>query len=284
MAEFDSVIPAGGSGTLTAKVKTKATQQGRVSKGVSVRTDSPGADRLTLSVIFNATPVVSVLPHARLFLSGVQGDEPTTTLVFRRGDGKPLEITGVDTRDVMLKITTTEVTEATTIGREKAVPGDVLMTATISPDTVATSTNGTLKITTNHPDAKEIVVPFSVRLRSLIEARPAQLRLLLEEGNTAGRTTLFRISHNRNGKFKITGLEASNPEVFKAQMIDGESSQQVHSVAVMLVDELESGSINARTMETLVITTDDADQPELRIPVLIEPRQPRMARPPRPTQ
>jgi hypothetical protein len=284
VAEFDSVIPAGGSGTLTAKVKTKATQQGRVSKGVSVRTDSPGAERLTLSVIFTAMPVVSVLPNARLFLNGVQGDEPTSTLVLRRNDGKPLNVTGIETRDAMLEIATTDVTEATTIGRQQAVPGDVLLTATVPSDTVATATNGSLTITTDHPDANEIVVPFSVRLRSLIEARPAQLRLLLEEGNTAGRTTLFRIQHNRNRKFKVTGLEASNPEVFKAQLVDGEFDQQVHSVAVMLLDEVEPGSITARKMETLVISTSDDSQPELRIPVLIEPRKSRRARPARPTQ
>ena len=55
MAEFDSVIPAGGTGTLTAKIKTTSTQNGPVSKGIAVNTNAAGAERLML---------VTVGPHA----------------------------------------------------------------------------------------------------------------------------------------------------------------------------------------------------------------------------
>ncbi len=52
MTEFDSVIPAGHSGTLTAKIKTTTTQSGPVSKSIAVTTNAAGAQRMTLSVTF----------------------------------------------------------------------------------------------------------------------------------------------------------------------------------------------------------------------------------------
>ena len=48
MAEYDSVIPAGGSGTLTAKIKTSPMQNGRISKSINVVTDAADARNIRL--------------------------------------------------------------------------------------------------------------------------------------------------------------------------------------------------------------------------------------------
>jgi len=272
VAEFDSVIPAGGSGTLTARVKTTTTQSGPVSKSIAVTTDAEGAQRLRLNVTFKSVTAVSVLPRPQLSLSGVYGDELTSTVILRRTDGEKLEITGIENTDPRLVITTRIATENLDVDRVKAIPGDVMLIASVAPDIKAGMTNGRLKIKTNHPDAEVIVLAYTLRLRPVIEARPAQIRLLLQEGNDNGRTALFRLQHNRRGRFKLIGAKASNPDVFRVQLVDGDVKQQVHTIAIMLQDEVLPGSLDGRLVESLAISTDDAGQPELTIPVLIEPR------------
>lgn len=270
MAEFDSVIPAGGSGTLTAKIKTTSTQSGPISKSIAVNTDFAENSRMMLSVTFNLVTAVKVLPRPRINLNGVQGDAPTATLIFRRPDGEKLEITGVESSDELVVVTVESVKIPAEVGKLKAFPGDVILEASVAPGAAAVTSNGRLKVSTNHPDAEFIDVPFSLRMRPVIEARPAQVRLLLQDGNSAGRTTLFRLQHNLRGEFALTGVKPSNPKIFRAEVVDGDAKQQVHAVAVILQDDVTPGSLDRRVLESLTITTDDPRRPEFVVPVLIE--------------
>lgn len=284
MTEFDSVIPAGGTGTLTAKIKTTTTQNGSVSKSIAVTTDAAGAQRMTLSMTFKSVPVVAVLPRAQMNLTGVVGDQPTATLVVRRFDGEELKITGVENSEQRLTITAKPVTENTQLGRVQAVPGDLLLVGSLAPGVKDVAASGRFRVRTNHPDAEALDVGFSLRVRPAIEVRPNQVRLLLQEGNTPGRTMLARVQHNLRGQFKVTAAVPSNPELFRAQVVDGETKQQVHTIAVVLQDDVMPGDLDSRLLETLVLSTDDANQPELTIPVLIEPKALRKPAKPRPLE
>ncbi len=278
------MIPAGGSGTLTAKIKTTSTQSGSVSKSIGVTTDAQGAQRMTLSVTFKSIPAIAVLPRAQMNLNGVMGDQPTATLIVRRYDGEELKILRVENTEERMVITAKPVTESIQIGRDQAVPGDVLLVASLAPGVADVSTSGRLKVETNHPDSETIDVAFTLRIRPAIEARPNQIRLLLQEGNTPGRMMLARVQHNLRGEFRVTGVTPSNPELFKATIVNGDSKQQVHTVAVMLKDDVLPGSLTNRVLESLVLTTDEATQPQILIPVLIEPKALRKPAPPRPLE
>jgi len=278
------VIPAGGTGTLKAKIKTTATQNGSVSKSIGVTTDAPGAQRMTLSMTFKSVPSIAVLPRAQMNLNGVLGDQPTATLILRRFDGEELKIVGVENTEERLVLTAKPVTEPVQLGRNRAVPGDVLLIASLAPGVADAAASGKVRVKTNHPDAKALDVGYSLRIRPAIEVRPNQIRLLLQEGNTPGRTMLARVQHNLRGKFKVTGVTPSNPGLFEAKIVDGDTKQQVHTVAVVLQDDVLPGSLANRVLESLVLTTDDATQPTLMIPVLIEPKALRKPAPPRPLE
>ncbi len=284
MAEFDSVIPAGQSGTLTAKMKTKTTQNGTVSKSIAVTTNATGSERLSLNFRFTSVSAISVLPRPQITLNGILGEQPSATLIFRRKDGEELEITGVDSSDERIGIAIKPVTEELMINRQKAVPGDVLVIATVAPGVPPGVGNGRIKIYTNHPDGSLVDVGTTLRMRAVIEANPAQVRLLLQEGNSSARTMLFRVQNNLRGRFKLIGAKPSNPAVFRVQLIDGDSTEQVHTVAVMLQDDIVPGSIESSLLESLVILTDNAAQEEVVVPVLIEPRALRRPGKPRPLE
>jgi hypothetical protein len=95
---------------------------------------------------------------------------------------------------------------------------------------------------------------------------------------------LFRVQNNLNDRFKLTGAQPSNPEIFRVELVDGEAEQQTHTVAVMLQDDVMPGSLEARLMESLVLSTDNGEQQEVIVPVLIEPRDLRKPGKPRPLE
>jgi hypothetical protein len=279
VAEFDSVIPAGGTGTLTAKVHTRTSQSGSVSKSVAVTTSDPAAERIMLGVSFNVVPAVIVLPRARIYLTGIDGDRPKAELLLRREDGQALEITGIENRGDRLELDTSTLTKARTIGDVEGRAGDVLLTATVAADAPASTSNGTIQVRTNHPDARSIDIVYTVRMRPMIEVRPSQLRLVLQEGNSSGRATLARIQHNRGTGFRVTGLQPSDASLFQAQQVGDDTTQPFHSLSVRLADDVEPGSMSGRRIESLVITTDDPKMEKVEVPVLIDARTPRVARP-----
>lgn len=284
MAEHDSVIPAGSTGKLIAKIKTTAVQSGPISKSISVTTDAVGAERLMLSVKFTAVSAIMVLPRAQVTLSGIEGDEISNTLVIRRSDGEALEITGIDNHDDRILITTKTVEKAMKVGRQQAKPGDVLLKIAGAPGLVAVTSNGRFRFATNHPDAANVMVNYAIRLRPVIEVRPSQVRLLLQEGNDPARTMLMRIQHNRQGEFKITGVTSSKPELFGAQLVGEDVRQQVQTVAVRLEDEVQPGDVASRLLENLVVHTDDKVKPRIEVSVLIEPRTMRRPAQSRPSE
>jgi hypothetical protein len=278
------VIPAGGTGTLTAKIKTTSTQNGPVSKGIQVSTNAVGAERLMLNVKFTAVSAVMVLPRAQLNLRGVEGETPVASVVLRRGDGEAIEITKIDNTDDRLMISAEPVVQPDQVGRTKTRAGDVVLSVTTKAGLKPVSANGRFKVRTNHPDAEPVEMVYAIRLLPMIEARPQNVRLLLQDGNPSARTALMRVQHNRRGQFKLTGAIASNPEIFKGHLIDGDSKQQVHSVAIMLLDDVQPGDIEGRLFETLTLTTDDPEHPEIAVAVHIEPRELRRPRQPSPVQ
>lgn len=277
MAEFDSVIPAGQSGKLTAKIKTNINQSGTLSKSISVTTDAPGAERLMLNLRFNVVSAITILPRPQLMISGLSGDENVSTLILRRNDGKPLEITKLECSDKRLIAASERLTKERTVERRQALPGDVLVTLTAAKELPPVTSAGTLVIGTNHPDAERLELRFSLRLRPMIEPRPTQVRLILQEGNETNRMALLRVQHNRRRDFKITGARPSDPDLFRVDLVDRGFEQQVHTVAVMLQDDVKPGAIETRKLETLILETNDPEQPEVKVSVLIEPRG--MARP-----
>ena len=112
-----------------------------------------------------------VLPRAQINLRGIEGDTPTASVVLRRGDGEPMEVTKIDNTDDRLIISTEKVDEERQVGRQKARPGDVILTVTTKPDQKAVSASGRFRVRTNHPDARPIDMPYGIRLLPLIEAR-----------------------------------------------------------------------------------------------------------------
>ena len=278
MAEHDSVIPAGGSGTLTAKMHTSPVQDGRVSKSISVQTDAPLSRVINLRFTVEVKAAIKVKPRLRLNLTTLQGETVSRGILLHRTDGKSLEILGVETGDPSLVASVVPIAEPTKKEGYPAVAGDVWIEVAVGPKTSVGSRTGTARVFTNHPDLPQLDVPYTLRVRPLIEVRPATVRLWLSGGSAEGNSTLLSLRGNAGHEFSVTGIEVSHPEIFFATAGTNEELMQ-HRIRVGLVKGLDRESVKSSIEGSIRIRTDSTVRPVVDIPVLVAPKRALTRRP-----
>ncbi|MFV2071284.1 MAG: hypothetical protein ACC742_01345 [Thermoanaerobaculales bacterium] len=278
MAEHDSVIPAGGSGTLTAKMHTSPVQDGRVSKSVTVETDAPLSRVITLRFTVDIKAAIKVKPRLRFNLTTLQGETVSSGILLHRSDGKPLEVLDVETGDPSLVASVVPIEKPTKKGSFPAVAGDVWVEVAVDSKAQPGSRTGTTRIQLNHPDLRQLDVPYTLRVRPLIEARPAAVRLWLSGGSAEGNSMLLSLRGNGGHEFSVTGIEVSDPEVFFASAKPTETSMQ-HRIRVGLAKDLDRDSVTSTIEGSIRIHTDSPVRPVIDIPVLVAPKRSLTRRP-----
>jgi hypothetical protein len=287
VAEHDSVIPAGGSGRLTATVKTVEGQNRRISKSITVVTDVSGARPLVLRFTVEVYSPIVVRPSYRLYLTTLEGDAGRTRVVLHRIDGEALKISEVVAEHPELLVRTLPVTSESGPSSDDAgtkdlweemaarrrpidaAPGDVWIElstpATLAPGNI----NGALRLKTNDPEAPELSLPYMVRVRPMIEVRPAAVRMWLSpEGGMHGRSAIVALRHNQGKEFAITGVTTSHPDIFKAAANSaGSAARQI--IRVSLIDGLEEETLSGTVEGWIEVTTDNPNRSLVEIPVIV---------------
>lgn len=291
MAEFDSVVPAGSSGRLSARVATTSTQSGRISKSIAVTTDSPEAGTFRLRFVAELHMPVAIRPTRRFTINLIEGAAGSSRLLLSRGDGQPLRILGstlgveglvVHAHPVRTHRKTSSAKEA----KEPATPwgqqppqktelaaksGDVWLELESSPSLAPGTYAGKLQLATDHPDAPEIQLPYTVRVRPLIETLPQTVRLWSSAPPPdPGRSAILTLRHNGGRSFEITGVEVSHPQLFSAVGNPRPAATQ-QTVRVRLADEADGNRLGGGIEGLIRITTDDEQRPLVEVPVLLAP-------------
>ena len=267
------MIPAGRSGKLVAKVHTRPTQSGTLSKSISVATNAPGAKSFRLSFKFMVETMISMKPRPQIFVNAIIGDPASGRILMHRSDGEKLEISAVryDNPDIEVAAVPFDA-EAENPAGFKPMAGDVWLIAKANEG--ASSGNHSLKVwlTTNHPKMTEVEVPVTFRIKSLISAHPEQVRLWVQEGGAGPRGTLFRVIHNRGSDFEVTSVVVEDEALVTASLV-AEGTARMHNIRVEVSEDLKPADLNQNTTTELVIGTSDPKQPEIRVPVVIARRQ-----------
>lgn len=272
MPEFDSVIPAGQSGKLTARISTKANQKGRLSKSISVTTDAPEAATFRLTVSMDVTVAIEMLPSNRIYIQAVAGHGGNQELVLRRADGKALEVTNpINQVGVDLDIELRTVTEER--GRSNGTatrPGDVLLEVGVAKDVEPVNHSGVITLQTNDPRAPSLKIPVAIRVRPQLEAQPSEIRLWGDPGATRGRTSGFRLVNNLGESFTIDHVESSSPELFTAGAVgDGAVASAMQTVWVRLAEDCDPAKLALPVTGSVTISLGgDADN-TVSVPVII---------------
>ena len=297
MTEHDSVVPAGGSGTLTATVKTVEGQNRRFSKSITVVTDAADARSLVLRFTVEAYSPIVVRPSFRINLTTVEGSAGLTAVVLHRADGEALRITEIMAEHPQLLVRARPVSDEGESASEKAdesdlsvgtaarrrpidaAPGDVRIELATQETASPGNTAGKIHLKTNDPEAPELSLPYMVRVRPLIEVRPTAVRMWLSPARgTEGRSGIVSLQHNRGGEFAITGIETSHPEIFSAAANSaGSAPRQV--VRVGLTEGFVAESLAGSVEGWVVVSTDDPNRPEVEFPVVLSPTRALTRRP-----
>jgi hypothetical protein len=279
VAEYDSVIPAGGSGKLVAKVRTRSTQNGKLTKGISVTTDAPSAKTLQLKMSFEVVAPIVVRPSNRIVVNQVEGEKRPVTALLHRGDGEPLEVQRVEVGNPsIIQVTSRPARAGQPHG---AADGDVWIEVSVPPGAETGNRVERLKVHTNHPDMPVLELRASVRVRGLIEPIPAQVHLWLVEGRAAGRSSLVQLRHNRGEAFEIKSIEVTHPELFSAAPLTTDA-QSLHRLKLELASTVDAASLQSPVRGAINLEITDPDRPKVEVPVMISKRTMRAAQARRP--
>lgn len=270
MPEFDSVIPPGGSGTLTASVLTKPTQRGRLSKSITVFTDDPASSPLRLEVRMDVELPIEILPSPRLYLQAlVTGGEPQQ-LLLRRTDGRPLQLSDPVSRVgawVDFRIETVDHERRLPNGLD-ARPGDALITATVREGTEAISRSGTLQLRTNHDRMPVLEIPVTLRVRPMVELQPSEVRLVDGSTRPGTSSTLVRVTHNSGARFRVRSVDVADTGVVEAGVAT-EGARSTHTIWIRVVPA-SADSERAYPLRTEVtVALEDAGRESVTLPVVV---------------
>jgi len=299
VAEFDSVIPAGSSGKLVARLKTAKGQSGRISKLIAVTTDAPSAAEIRLRFSADVRMPVTVSPAYRFSLSLIEGRSGAARLTLARDDGRPLRILeAIADREGLALVVEAEaaaggaeatasrgtptpwgeVEQATPVAPAPA-PGALPVELRASSSLPAGTFSGTVRITTDHPEAPTLEIPYTVRVRPLIEALPASVRMWASASpGDPGRSTFLRLRHNGGRAFAIRAVEVSHPQHIVATAMPREESSE-QTVRVALPEGLDEEALGASVQGWIRISTTDDERPTVEVPVLVAPTRTLSSRP-----
>ncbi|RLB40236.1 MAG: hypothetical protein DRH12_10350 [Deltaproteobacteria bacterium] len=153
MAQFDRVIPPGGRGTVTLKVKTKG-YQGNVTKSARVYTNDPMA-RMVLLRISAVIKVPIYLSSRYVYFYGREGQKQTRVVDILAKKDKPLELTPI-------KFTLND--DKVTYDLTEVEKGKRFRIKFTTNNPRAGSYYGYLKLKTNYLDKPEIVISIRGRI------------------------------------------------------------------------------------------------------------------------
>ena len=279
MAEFDSVIPAGGSGKLVAKTKTTPLRTRRLSKSITVTTDADATPNLMLRFTVDAEAPLSMFPSDRLVVYSIKGEEARQRMLLRNNDGEKLEVSETETGLDYLRATVQPVVEKEQWNGIDARPGDVWVELALSAVAPVGVQHGYLELTTDNPTVPFVKIPYLARVREIISVQPDGARLWIAgSGEFEGASTFLGLEHNRGGQFKITGMSVSDPELFIAEAMSKDTARR-QTIRVKLQQGLSPGSIAGTVQGWITINTDVPESAELKVPVLVAPTRAGVRRP-----
>lgn len=263
------MIPAGGSGTLTAKLKVRAGSSGTHSKTITVQTDDPQTPVLRLSLAYTAVNPILGTPSLRLYLNTVEGESDSVRVRLHREDGQPLEARIVDLNvGDGVSVAVDPVADGKATGASPIeTSGDLWVVAETVAGSGALNQNGAVVLATNHPEVPKLEIPVYVRVRPLIEVRPNPVKLWPASGGPHGTSAHIRLSHSARKPFTVTGVDVSDPNLISARTTS-QPDRSIQAVEIALADgvELTDGQV---VHASVTINTSVEEKAVVVVPVVV---------------
>ncbi len=285
------MIPPGGSGKLVARTTTSPVQSGRITKTVTVTTDTPGQSTFRLTFTADVQRLISVLPSLRVYLTATEGEGGQQRVLLRRTDGSPLAVSDVSVRGSGIRVSSEEVRNVPPEGRfspsrrstetpwgmpstsqpqPEARAGDVVLEVATTPDITAGRYSGFVTMSTNLSGLPRFELPYTLRVRPAIEVRPGSVHLgYSDTGEVEGAAAIVTL-HDADGEsFAVTALHVSHPNLLRADLVAGDEPAPQHIIRIGLqgtADDLNGAPL---VNGWVAVSTGDPHHPRVEIPVVV---------------
>ncbi len=245
--KWDRVIAPGKKGVIEAEVSTTAFG-GAIAKHLTVISNDPAHPQLDLTLTARIIPLVDVKPGLAALLS--MDDQPVTQeFTLERPGGRRMQIRQVVTNAPYLKAETT------------ALPGKGHYKLTVTATTDTPMGHSILPVVVRTDLKKSPNLTLIVNVERGIVTMPPMVFWSLTGG--AAQTPLRGVVtvSRRTGPFHVTGVSVDDPKL--ETTLETVREGQEYRVVVTYNGGWEGPVVR----KTLTVTTDDAKQPEFKIPV-----------------
>ena len=149
MASYDKVIPPGGEGKISIKMKT-GNLKGKIKKSIRVYTNDPAYNKGILTLTFTASikPIIDVKPSANISLRGKRGETQSAKVT----------ITGIEDRPLKLEEKYFDLTDIVEYSLDTIEENRSYMVSIKNIPGASDSFKGYLRLKTNYPEKPEIKI------------------------------------------------------------------------------------------------------------------------------
>lgn len=232
--------------------------RGPVDRVVEVRSNDLYHPSHKLTFVSDVTPELYAEP-AQLDFTEVRGRAPQTLATrIKSGHGLDVQLTGIDVQGAPFL--------SATFGRD-AKDGTVQLS--FDPKKLPAGAMGgalAIEVTTADPAVPTLVIPVRWSLRQTIVAQPGAFRWSEAAGEEY--TGVVTLLHSDRKPFRITGSSLAHSWI-KVKLDGNSKAANEQSARIVIPKSTPPG----KYQETLVLQTDDQDQPEIAVPVTLELRE-----------
>lgn len=254
---FDKNVPPGGEGEIKAIMDT-VKRQGAVGIGVAVSSNDPVTPIVQLALAGGVrSHTVTAAPGKIDFGRVWKGDSAVRGIYIPDSS----YIDSPNYSDVMLDITkvsadTPYVTASTTHKSGKGYT----VALTLTPGAPVGELKGTATIETTHPEQPKVEIPFAAVIKGDVSAFPDQLFFSILKKGSEGKSAIV-ISTISTEPLKIDKID--NPLDYISLELTPKTEGKEYILAATLKGTAPAGNIKSE----IVIHTNNADQPEIKVPV-----------------
>ena len=259
----DEIAP-GQTGEFSFGLNTKKLH-GNFTKAITVSTNDPAHESLTLKLVGEVQHFVEVTPSAATFGRLKPDSVSTKTLKVLNNTGENLDIKlASDASEGCFKAELSEV-----------VPGkEYELTVTAQPPYNSGNNRHMIKLLTNHPQQKEIQVTCLALVPQRLELRPDNLRVALGAKTQSKR----RLRFTNNGDDPVNLLSVTSSADSEQLLTEVKTYQEGRSYEITVT--IPANYAPPKDGVSIVLNTDDKETPKLEVPIVATEQRSRTPRRP----
>lgn len=237
MPSFDRVIPPGGEGKITLRIKTTG-YRGQLSRGAKIYSNDPNRAMETVRVTFSVKILIDVMPRY-VYLRGMAGQVLTRVVTIRTEVDRPLTLT-TSRFDLEKKVKYTI---------EEVQKGKLFRIHISNIPGTPLSYRGVLELRTNYPEKPIIRIPISATFKEPPPVNVSPSRVMMKGVPGQIITKMVKVTAGKDLPLtlKVEGFGPDERMKYRIEETEAGKSYVIYITNVPGGAEVFSGSLRLKT-------------------------------------